>query len=126
MKYNYMVANMPFHDEVGSLEQEQGTRILDRAYNNQRLLEIKDEVRDDEMNEAREGYENVMNKIIFDANMMSDNNVEKFVELRLPRRPSLWRSRLHQVVSGRAYLSILCKRGQEPSSPKLSSHLCLP
>ena len=86
MKYNYMVANMPFHDEVSSsLEQEQGTRILDRAYNNQRLLEIKDEVRDDEMNEAREGYENVMNKIIFDANMMSDNNVEKFVELRLPR-----------------------------------------
>ena len=49
MKYNYMVANMPFHDEVSSsLEQEQGTRILDRAYNNQRLLEIKDEVRDDE------------------------------------------------------------------------------
>ena len=77
-----------YFDEVSSsLEQEQGTRILDRAYNSRRLLDVKEEVRDDEMNEAREGYENV-NKIIFDANMMSTTNVEKFTELHLPKRRS--------------------------------------
>ena len=86
MKYNFMVANMPYYDEVSStLEQDQGTRILDRAYNSQRLLEVKEEVRDDEMNEAREGYETVMNKIIFDANMMSTTNIEKFADLKLPK-----------------------------------------
>ena len=86
MKYDYFVRSMPYQEEVSStLEQEQGTRILDRAYNDKRLLEVKEEVRDVEMNEAREGYEAVMNKIIFDANQMSSANVESFAALKLPQ-----------------------------------------
>jgi dynein heavy chain, axonemal len=86
LKYNYYVKNMPFADTVSStLEQEQGTRILDRAYNNQRLYDVSNDIRNVEMNEAREGYESVMNKIIFDANMLSSTNDKTFQKLNLPK-----------------------------------------
>ena len=85
LKYNYFVQNMPFNDAISSsLSEERGGSILERTYNSSRLFDIDPSVKDREMDEARQDFETCMNKIIFDANMLSSTNISSFQQLKLP------------------------------------------
>jgi len=85
LKYTFFIESMPFAESLAStLGLDQGNRILDRTYNRPRLHEVSRELRDQTMNEARVLYETAMNKIIFDANMMSATNIQAFKGFKLP------------------------------------------
>jgi hypothetical protein len=86
LKYTFFVDSMPFSESVASsLGLDQGNRILARTYNSPRLQDLDRRLVDEEMTEARVLYESVMNKIIFDANMMSSTNVQAFKSFALPQ-----------------------------------------
>jgi dynein heavy chain len=85
LKYNYFIQQMPYHVSVTStLKQAQQERIHNKSHSMERLHEVDPSVFDSVIDEARGEYELMMNKIMFDANMLSSTNKAMLEEMRLP------------------------------------------
>jgi dynein heavy chain len=86
MNYHFFVHNMPYSEAVTStLTAAQSSRIQQRAINRKALYTVDPAVGIENMNQVRTEYETVMNKLLFDANMLGKANVASMVsQLQLP------------------------------------------
>jgi dynein heavy chain len=85
LKYYSFIHSMPVNELVTStMTQEQFDKIYVRAASMKKLLALDGNVAGGEIETARREFEVVMNKIMFDANMLSGTNARFFRELRLP------------------------------------------
>lgn len=85
MKYYFFIHNMPYSETVtSSLLQSQADKIQTRAVNKKSLLSVNPAIGIEEMNQVRTEYEVVMNKMLFDANMLGKANLSVIFDLRLP------------------------------------------
>ena len=97
LRYHYNITCMPYDESVAaSLPTEQVGRITSKSRNFKRIKGIvcSEEMRsshvlrsflDDMVGETKSDYENVMKKIIFDANMFSSTNRSIFENSNLPK-----------------------------------------
>jgi dynein heavy chain len=86
MKYHFFIHNMPYSESITStLTSSQASRIQQRAINKKSLYNVDPSVGIEQMNQVRTEYETVMNKMLFDANMLGKANAEAMVvQLHLP------------------------------------------
>ena len=86
MKYTSYVRNMPVNSKVtSSMTEKQYEKIYLRAANSSKLLVLDRSVGYVELDEAAREYEVAMNKVIFDANMLSLSNNPFFKSLSLSK-----------------------------------------
>jgi hypothetical protein len=87
LKYEAYFNSMPFNELVTStMESQMCDRIYIRAASNKRLLKLNIDVANMEIQEAKVDFEVAMNKILFDANILSQSNSAFMRSLNFPDR----------------------------------------
>lgn len=84
-KYSLIIENMPVNKLVtSSMTDEQFERIYRRAASTERLMALDTTIAEVEIEQAKHEFETAMNKVLFNANLLSIANTAFLHSLRLP------------------------------------------
>jgi dynein heavy chain len=85
MRYYNYVQNMPMNQRItSSMSTAQSERIREKAVSLNRLRALHPSIAEDQIMEAKYEFESIMNKILFDSNLLAIRNIDFFNSLKLP------------------------------------------